>query len=167
MSSPSPAHSARTPIFLRTEIRMGSPVAIAILFCSLLARSSWGRSATTGRHFSFIPFRNKGLMWSAMMAEADTAASRAIWLVGVTEFFQWSTTMNVFSPPPIYHSSISGTTTLGSATSCQRTTTQSDANKTIKELCSTLEDHGRRPTTVARQVLQRECRTRSARDRLR
>jgi hypothetical protein len=94
---------------------MGSPVAIAILFCSSLARLSWGRSATTGRHFSFIPFRNKGLMWSAMMAEADTATSRAIWLVGVTEFFQGSTTICVFSPAPIYHSSINGTTTLGSA----------------------------------------------------
>jgi hypothetical protein len=50
-----------------------------------------------------------------MMAEADTAASRAIWLVGVTEFFQRSSSIGVFSPPPIYHGSISGTTTLGSA----------------------------------------------------
>jgi hypothetical protein len=89
---------------------MGSPVAIAILFCSSLARLSWRRSAATGRHFSFIPFRNKGLMRAAMMAEADTAASRAIWLVGVTEFFQGSNSIRVFSPPPIYHSSISGTT---------------------------------------------------------
>jgi hypothetical protein len=60
-----PVHSARKPVFLRTEIRMEWPVAIAILFCSSLARPSWGRSATTGRHFSFIPFQNKGLIWSA------------------------------------------------------------------------------------------------------
>ena len=74
--------------FTLSTIPAGSAVAFAPLLCSSMARSGRPREAAPGFHFSVIPLRDKGLVWSAMLAEKNAAARRTIWLFCVTEFFQ-------------------------------------------------------------------------------